>query len=292
MTSRPASIRPATPTWRCSRSTSGTSRRRGSSRRRSCRSTSSRRRSRSSRASSSRWWRRCRRRFARRSTRPGSTSSPATSAARRPQPAEAQERPQQSGVDTRAWREMRTSPIFDGLPNEALRDALMSGDAHVLRLSRDSLVPMDGSVALVRSGQVAIARFAEEALAAERKAAHAVRATAQAASWTRRSASGATRWGRSSALAEQNLATFEDGDVVETAAGARPPHDAGVLHGDAGGGHHHPARPRRPVEAHLSVHGRSLPPRRRRRRAPRSRPPTAPSPRSPTSSSATACRCR
>src|SRR6185503_14848020 len=68
-----------------------------------------------------------------------------------------QERPQQSGVDTRAWREMRTSPIFDGLPNEALRDALMSGDAHVLRLQRDSLVPMDGSVALVRSGQVAIA---------------------------------------------------------------------------------------------------------------------------------------
>src|SRR5205085_1280635 len=40
--------------------------------------------------------------------------------------ADGNERPQPN-ADGRAWREMRTSPIFDGLPNEALRDALMSG---------------------------------------------------------------------------------------------------------------------------------------------------------------------
>ncbi|HWE27905.1 MAG TPA: 4Fe-4S dicluster domain-containing protein, partial [Polyangia bacterium] len=138
------------------------------------------------------------------------------------EPAEPQERPQQSGVDTRAWREMRTSPIFDGLPNEALRDALMSGDAHVLRLSRDSLVPMDGSIALVRSGQVAIAKFSQEALSVERKAAHAV---AQAANkhggaLDKRERKRRLEVGPLIRVAEQNLATFEDGDVVETAVSA------------------------------------------------------------------------
>ncbi|MCU1280790.1 MAG: 4Fe-4S ferredoxin iron-sulfur binding domain protein, partial [bacterium] len=138
------------------------------------------------------------------------------------EPAEQQERPQQSGVDTRAWREMRTSPIFDGLPNEALRDALMSGDAHVLRLQRDSLVPMSGSIALVRSGQVAIAKFAEEALSAERKAAHAV---AQAANkhggaLDKKERKRRLEVGPLIRVAEQNLATFEDGDVVETAMSA------------------------------------------------------------------------
>jgi Fe-S-cluster-containing hydrogenase component 2 len=129
-----------------------------------------------------------------------------------------EDRPQQSGVDARAWREMRTSPIFDGLPNEALRDALMSGDAHVLRLVRDSLVPMDGSVALVRSGQVAIARFSEEALAAERKAAHVV---AQAGGkLDKKERKRRNEVGPLIRVADQNLATFEDGDVVETAASA------------------------------------------------------------------------
>ena len=204
-----------------------------------------------------------------------------------------EERPQSSGVDARAWREMRTSPIFDGLPNEALRDALMSGDAHVLRLVRDSLVPMDGSIALVRSGQVAIARFSEEALAAERKAAHAARAGGQEG---RRRLDKKERKRRNEVgplirVAEQNLATFEDGDVVETAVGA-------ANHATS------PATRRRrrwssPSSAGASTCGsasiRSWPTASaapRRRRAPRSKPPTAPSPRSPTSSSATACRCR
>ena len=127
-------------------------------------------------------------------------------------------RPQQSGVDTRAWREMRTAPIFDGLPNEALRDALMSGDAHVLRLSRDSLVPMDGSIALVRAGQVALARFSEEALAAERKAAAAV--AHAGGKLDKKERKRRNQVGPLIRVAEQNLATFEDGDVVETAIGS------------------------------------------------------------------------
>lgn len=129
-----------------------------------------------------------------------------------------EQRPQQSGVDTRAWREMRTSPIFDGLPNEALRDALMSGDAHVLRLQRDSLVPMDGSVALVRSGQVALGRFSEESLAAERKAAAAV--AHGGGKLDKRERKRRNEVGPLIRVAEQNLATFEDGDVVETAVSA------------------------------------------------------------------------
>ncbi|HEX8952800.1 MAG TPA: 4Fe-4S dicluster domain-containing protein, partial [Polyangia bacterium] len=134
----------------------------------------------------------------------------------------AEQKPQQSGVDTRAWREMRTSPIFDGLPNEALRDALMSGDAHVLRLSRDSLVPMDGSVALVRTGQVAIAKFSEDALAAERKAAQAVAHGTKKHGGTldKKERKRRLEVGPLIRVADQNLATFEDGDVVETAVNA------------------------------------------------------------------------
>jgi Fe-S-cluster-containing hydrogenase component 2 len=132
--------------------------------------------------------------------------------------AEAESRPQSSGVDTRAWREMRTSPIFDGLPNEALRDALMSGDAHVLRLSRDSLVPMDGSIALVRTGQVALGQFAESALAAERKAASQV--AAAGGTLDKKERKRRNEIGPLIRVAEQNLATFEDGDVVETAVSA------------------------------------------------------------------------
>jgi Fe-S-cluster-containing hydrogenase component 2 len=140
----------------------------------------------------------------------------------KPEKAAPEARPQQSGVDTRAWREMRTAPIFDGLPNEALRDALMSGDAQVLRLGRDSLVPMDGSIALVRAGQVALAKFSEEALAAERKAAavlgHAGKKNGVALQKKERKRRNEV--GPLIRVAEQNLATFEDGDVVETAIGS------------------------------------------------------------------------
>jgi Fe-S-cluster-containing hydrogenase component 2 len=129
---------------------------------------------------------------------------------------------QQSGVDPRAWREMRTSPIFDGLPNEALRDALLSGDAAVLRLQRDSLVPIEGAVALLRAGQVALARFGEEALAAERKAAAAIGAAAgQKGDYKldKKERKRRNEVGPLIRVAEQNLATFEEGDVVETAVG-------------------------------------------------------------------------
>ena len=137
----------------------------------------------------------------------------------------------------------------------------MSGDAHVLRLSRDSLVPMDGSVALVRSGQVAIARFAEEALAAERKAAHAVAQAAAKHSCRQEGAQAAQRGRAAHPRRRAEPGHFRGRRRRRDRGQRRPPHDARVLHGDAGGGHHHPARPRRPVEADLSVHGRSLPPR-------------------------------
>ena len=130
-----------------------------------------------------------------------------------------EERQQSSGVDARAWREMRTSPIFDGLPNEALRDALMSGDAHVLRLVRDSLVPMDGSIALVRSGQVASPASPKRRSppSARRRTPTPSAAAARTASSTRRSASGATRSARSSASPSRTWRPSR------TATSSRPP---------------------------------------------------------------------
>ncbi len=129
----------------------------------------------------------------------------------------------QTSPDASAWREMRTSPIFDGLPNEALRDALMSNDAQVLRVVRDSLVSIDGAVGLVRSGQVALGRFTEESLADERKAA-AVFAAAAAKKYgnshEKKERKRRNEVGPLIRLAEQNLATFEEGDIVETAVGS------------------------------------------------------------------------
>ena len=94
----------------------------------------------------------------------------------------------------------------------------MSGDAHVLRLSRDSLVPMDGSIALVRTGQVALGQFAEYALSAERKA--AAQAAAAGGALDKKERKRRNEVGPLIRVAEQNLATFEDGDVVETSVSA------------------------------------------------------------------------
>jgi Fe-S-cluster-containing hydrogenase component 2 len=121
-------------------------------------------------------------------------------------------------IDQRAWREMRTAAIFDGLPNEALRDALLSGDARVLRLERDSLVPTDGALVLVRTGQIALAQFSSDVLKTEREA--AAKVTRAGGKLDKKERNRRTKQGPMIRLADKNLATFEDGDVVETAVAA------------------------------------------------------------------------
>ncbi|HEY1584243.1 MAG TPA: 4Fe-4S dicluster domain-containing protein, partial [Polyangia bacterium] len=70
--------------------------------------------------------------------------------------------------------------------------------------------------------QVAIAAFSEESLAAERKAAHAVAVAAAKNGGVidKKERKRRNEVGPLIRLAEQNLATFEDGDVVETAVSA------------------------------------------------------------------------
>jgi Fe-S-cluster-containing hydrogenase component 2 len=125
-------------------------------------------------------------------------------------------------IDQRAWRDMRTAPIFDGLPNEALRDALLSGDALVLKVGRDVLLPLAGHVALVRSGQVALALFSEETLRTERKAWEELRRQEGSDKYdkaVKREKKRRSEVGPLIELAEKNLATFEEGDVVELVPG-------------------------------------------------------------------------
>src|SRR6185369_15398151 len=82
----------------------------------------------------------------------------------------------------------------------------------------DQLVPLDGSLALVRIGQLALGLFADEVLKAERKAA----ATREpGAKGDKKERKRRAEVGPLIARAESSLATFEQGDVVETSAAAR-----------------------------------------------------------------------
>ncbi len=127
------------------------------------------------------------------------------------------------GLDTRAWRETRTAPIFDGLPNEALRDALLERKLQILRIDRDTIVPVGGGLVLVRSGQVALAQFPSDVLELEREAAEKLVAGNPliGKKLDKKERKRRSKAGPLIRSAEKNLATFEEGDVVEISVAAR-----------------------------------------------------------------------
>ena len=134
------------------------------------------------------------------------------------------------GVDTRAWREARTAPIFDGLPNEALKDALVERKLRIMRVDRDTIIPVGGGLVLVRSGQVALAQFPADRLEVEREVAEKL---LEANPLIGKKLEKKERRRRAKAgplirQAEKNLATFEEGDVVEISVGARRHDTLGV----------------------------------------------------------------
>ena len=114
-----------------------------------------------------------------------------------------------------AWRALRTAPIFDGVPNEILREALDSGHARVLELERDSLIPLETSVGLISVGQVALGRFAPDVLAEER-AASPLRLVGAAIDKKERKRR--RELGPMMRVSEKNITTFEEGDVVATSS--------------------------------------------------------------------------
>ncbi len=135
------------------------------------------------------------------------------------------------GVDPRAWREARTAPIFDGLPNEALREAMLERKLQIYRVDRDTIIPAGGGLVLVRTGQVALAQFPADKLEVEREAAEKLIAQnplfgkkLDKKERRRRSKAGALI-----RQAEKNLATFEEGDVVEVSVAARRHDTIGIF---------------------------------------------------------------
>ena len=127
------------------------------------------------------------------------------------------------GLDPRAWREARTSPIFDGLPNDAIKEALTEKRIRILRMDRDTIIPVGGGLVLVRSGQVALGQFPADKLEIEREISEKLLAAnpligkkLDKKERRRRSKAGALI-----RMAEKNLATFEEGDVVEISVGAK-----------------------------------------------------------------------
>lgn len=115
-----------------------------------------------------------------------------------------------------AWRELRTLPIFDGLPNQAIGEALAQGDLALIRASRDDLLDTDGRALLVKSGQVALARFETRKLDEERKAQAARKPPGERDKKAeKKEQKRRVEVGPIIELAERNLAFFEEGDLVD-----------------------------------------------------------------------------
>jgi Fe-S-cluster-containing hydrogenase component 2 len=76
------------------------------------------------------------------------------------------------------YREIRTFPLFDGLPNQELFDAIVASEMELQLFERDDLVldsttiaNSSGRIYFVREGQLVLGRFKSDTLADERKAA-------------------------------------------------------------------------------------------------------------------------
>lgn len=115
------------------------------------------------------------------------------------------------------YRTLRNYPLFDGLPNDDLVDAIVSGDVELRRVWRDDVVAdgaqvaaQGGRIVLVKAGQVAVGIFPPEVLERER------------AEFAPLSSSEKQKKIRSQGpmirLAEKNLATFGEGELFNTEA--------------------------------------------------------------------------
>jgi Fe-S-cluster-containing hydrogenase component 2 len=118
------------------------------------------------------------------------------------------------------WSPLRTAPLFDGLPNEALRSGLLSGAARIQELARDQLLLDGADLVLVLKGQLALARFAPDVLDEERRAARAPAVGEDRDKRRKQELKRREKVGVPSARAEQNLAVFEEGDLLQPSAGA------------------------------------------------------------------------
>ncbi len=115
------------------------------------------------------------------------------------------------------YRSLRNYPLFDGLPNEDLQEAVASGELSVQTFWRDEIVA-DGptlkehgaSIYLVRSGQVAVAIFPPEVL--ERERAEFMPLDLDEKQKKVRTHGPVIR------LAEKNLATFGEGEIFNSEA--------------------------------------------------------------------------
>jgi Fe-S-cluster-containing hydrogenase component 2 len=129
-------------------------------------------------------------------------------------------------VSGEAWRELRTLPFFDGMPNGALESALAAGDLALVNAGRDDLIDVNGRSLLVKTGQVALARFDAAKLEAERNA-QAARKPGNKKD-EKREQKRRQEAGPLIAMAERNLAFFEEGDLVDLKIGddlGSPPKD-------------------------------------------------------------------
>src|SRR5262245_56227331 len=115
------------------------------------------------------------------------------------------------------YRALRQIPLFEGLPNQELHDAIVAGDLAVRFVYRDDIIVDEETVKregtqifLVKSGQAALAVFAADVLAEEQRA--TATATYEEKMRKVRTALPVIR------RADKNLATFGEGDLWNSGA--------------------------------------------------------------------------
>jgi Fe-S-cluster-containing hydrogenase component 2 len=125
---------------------------------------------------------------------------------------------------TLAWEAVQEAPFLDGLNPRLVRDAIDAGELRIVNLGRDMLLDTEGRHLLVCEGELALARFQPQVLERERRAQRAYRAGDKKAE--KREQNRRQEAGPLIRLSENNLAVFQEGDLLSAEIAARDPHVA------------------------------------------------------------------
>ncbi len=150
-----------------------------------------------------------------------------------------------------ALQAVRESPLFSGVDEKLVANAIRAGEVQLLSVGRDALLEQREQAFLVVEGQLALGEFAPSVLSRERRAQRAYRIgdkQSEKREYVRRQEVGPTI-----RLTNNNLAVFSTGDLVSLVGLAPGPSGEAALYSVT------PARVLALSQARLDAWGRTLP---------------------------------